>query len=559
MSVFVRVAQLHIHRLYFFNAYSNNGHAQLNFNYILLYFCQLSFSQSEKLEIEGAVIISNSDPSNPVPGTIRWTGLDFEGFNGTVWESLTDCPIDSIDHGQGKTFAQIAVGAHQDFCASQGDESYMAEYLYQHPTVSLAEVQSINNVKCVVPLPDPALPANATVLNPPSGGDDTAMLNAALNQGGAFDGLNRTYRISRLNHTVAGLQLFNITLNPIAGATELIHVNASNVLHYNVNIDAQDQASVYQAVRVFDVPNYRFMKGSIRNIWHKFGGTAGFNRHGGAFRFRNSDNFLVTASTFENIRNDTEYPIHPTGTENIAICNIFWLIGDQTGPVPHGRMFNNNVKNVQSNGRGEASNFMTVQLYNGIASADNLKIYGNRAEDCGKRFLKFQESGGTALSNSYWWRTYQGDLQEPERKWQAFVAMQYGSSNIIVENNRVRLSHGKWDRILVIATTDGPVNDNISIRCNDFLFEKPHANDSSGGGDVIFIDDSTSSANSGREPTNLRIDNNTFREATGLANPSTRSLFFGFRGVLNNVESWITSYTGNTESITYTSARINPI
>lgn len=56
-----------------------------------LMLCQLSFTQSEKLEVEGAVLISDNTSSNPKSGTIRWTGQDFEGFNGSVWKSLTDC------------------------------------------------------------------------------------------------------------------------------------------------------------------------------------------------------------------------------------------------------------------------------------------------------------------------------------------------------------------------------------------------------------------------------------------------------------------------------------
>lgn len=48
-------------------------------------------SQDEKLIIEGAVVISNNDDPNPVAGTLRWTGTDFEGFDGTDWVSLTCC------------------------------------------------------------------------------------------------------------------------------------------------------------------------------------------------------------------------------------------------------------------------------------------------------------------------------------------------------------------------------------------------------------------------------------------------------------------------------------
>ena len=52
--------------------------------------CQIAFSQSEKMEIEGAIVISNSEDQNPSAGTIQWTGQDFEGFDGTEWKSLTN-------------------------------------------------------------------------------------------------------------------------------------------------------------------------------------------------------------------------------------------------------------------------------------------------------------------------------------------------------------------------------------------------------------------------------------------------------------------------------------
>ena len=50
---------------------------------------QQSFSQAEQLNVEGAIVISNSDSSTPVAGTIRWTGEDFQGFDGTQWRTFT--------------------------------------------------------------------------------------------------------------------------------------------------------------------------------------------------------------------------------------------------------------------------------------------------------------------------------------------------------------------------------------------------------------------------------------------------------------------------------------
>ena len=46
----------------------------------------------EKLDVNGAVRIGNTTNAND--GTVRWTGTDFEGYNGTEWVSLTS-PISS--------------------------------------------------------------------------------------------------------------------------------------------------------------------------------------------------------------------------------------------------------------------------------------------------------------------------------------------------------------------------------------------------------------------------------------------------------------------------------
>lgn len=64
---------------------------------IFIYFSlsHITFAQSEKLEVEGAIMISGSEDPNPVAGTIRWSGQDFEGFDGSLWKSLTYCSSDS--------------------------------------------------------------------------------------------------------------------------------------------------------------------------------------------------------------------------------------------------------------------------------------------------------------------------------------------------------------------------------------------------------------------------------------------------------------------------------
>ncbi|MFC2130580.1 hypothetical protein ACFLSQ_04040 [Bacteroidota bacterium] len=47
-------------------------------------------SPNEGLEVNGAVTIGNAtNLATPVDGTVQWTGLDFEGWNGTKWISFT--------------------------------------------------------------------------------------------------------------------------------------------------------------------------------------------------------------------------------------------------------------------------------------------------------------------------------------------------------------------------------------------------------------------------------------------------------------------------------------
>lgn len=57
----------------------------------LLMLMSINLCAQEKMEIEGAIILSNAESDTPKKGTIRWndTTADFEGFNGETWVSLT--------------------------------------------------------------------------------------------------------------------------------------------------------------------------------------------------------------------------------------------------------------------------------------------------------------------------------------------------------------------------------------------------------------------------------------------------------------------------------------
>ncbi|MBK8501334.1 MAG: fibrobacter succinogenes major paralogous domain-containing protein [Saprospiraceae bacterium] len=71
----------------------------------------------EKLEIEGAIVIKNSEDGTPVPGTIRFnpTTNDFEGWNGLQWVSLTgfQYEIGEMMDQDGNTYPTVMIGTQE--------------------------------------------------------------------------------------------------------------------------------------------------------------------------------------------------------------------------------------------------------------------------------------------------------------------------------------------------------------------------------------------------------------------------------------------------------------
>jgi hypothetical protein len=56
-------------------------------------------SPNERLALDGAIQLGNTENFNT--GTIRWTGEDFEGYNGTSWMSLTSSSASQWQQGEG--------------------------------------------------------------------------------------------------------------------------------------------------------------------------------------------------------------------------------------------------------------------------------------------------------------------------------------------------------------------------------------------------------------------------------------------------------------------------
>ena len=70
----------------------------------------LAFSQNSELQIDGKIVLGASDQPNPVKGIIRWSGIDFEGWNGYEWISLTGGRTGSIEDIDGNVYPTTRIG-----------------------------------------------------------------------------------------------------------------------------------------------------------------------------------------------------------------------------------------------------------------------------------------------------------------------------------------------------------------------------------------------------------------------------------------------------------------
>jgi len=87
----------------------------LSILFLMLVSTNSGTAQDEKLIVEGAIVLENNDDSNPVAGTIRWTGTDFEGFDGSNWLSLTCCDSGGPTDCDGNTYATVTIGSQTWF------------------------------------------------------------------------------------------------------------------------------------------------------------------------------------------------------------------------------------------------------------------------------------------------------------------------------------------------------------------------------------------------------------------------------------------------------------
>lgn len=78
--------------------------------FIVISFSSLLHSQV-LMEVDGSIKIASSQIANPEPGTIRWDGNDFLGWNGSRWRSLTtENKTGTVTDVEGNVYKTILIG-----------------------------------------------------------------------------------------------------------------------------------------------------------------------------------------------------------------------------------------------------------------------------------------------------------------------------------------------------------------------------------------------------------------------------------------------------------------
>jgi len=344
------------------------------------------------------------------------------------------------------------------------DDYYLAEYLYQNPDVCFWEQDSAN--KTITSMPTPVPPEDSIYMPSPTGGDDTAMLEAFFqnNAGKSVVGQG-TYKIKTLD-IWNSIDIYNMPMVPAPGAKQMVRVNAPDVRIFNSPVDGQNLGSLAFGFNVEDgAHRFVLVNSGVKNIYHTYGNSAS------AVFIHHANDFYIVCNDFENVIN------HTSDRTKIARANSLWLAGRKGSNLTGGLIANNYSSNHQSNGNGYDAEFFAIQSFDSVSETNPVRIFANRAYNAGKRMTKNQESNTIILSNYVEWNTKDGPLGR--RQLEDVFSAQYGS-NIIVRNNRISISaEGHFQAIFLVNSFNKGIQDNLHFDSNDIEIKDnrdPNAN-----------------------------------------------------------------------------------
>jgi len=360
-----------------------------------------------------------------------------------------------------RTFDYIKSNGLDNACYPNSDH-IVAEYLFQNPDVCYWDVNESNRTISAVDVPTP--PADAVPLPAPSGGNDTAALAAVINANPGRAVVGRgIYKIKNLEIRVS-VDIFNMPMEPVSGAREMVFVRSPDVRIFNSPIDGKSSSSLRFGYHVqAGAHRFHLVNSGMKNVFHRHSGMLnGVVLHG-------VDNFHIACNRFENLINST------SNKSKTARANSIWMAGGD-GRTSGGYIVNNTAINHQSNGGKFDSEFLTVQNYRSTDPNNPLKVFGNRAIDAGKRFTKHQNGDALVLSNHHEWATTHGPLGK--RRMLSYASV-LSSDDVTVRNNRITVAGNSDFDSIFVAFGSRRVQDNIHFDCNDIEIKDTYSLQSS--------------------------------------------------------------------------------
>jgi len=306
---------------------------------------------------------------------------------GSIEQIYTAC-LDTVEPSKVMTFDEIEAHAAARMSTTplhfEDEEDYVGEFMLANVNDPCPYWEYDPIAREVRGIDEPEPPTSAFQLPPPSGGDDTQMIQNAVDTAGArVVGTGGVYQISDdIQIRDNDVRVWDVPTRAREGVTIFWDVkNVSDFRIYRSPMDGDETRTASTGVKADNAPRVHVIKSGLFNTLNKTS-TSGAGFHA----FRASEGYHIAANLWRDIRNDS-------GPASTNRANPVWIQrsnSESNPPAMHGVIAGNRAINAWSTGKLRDSDFVTFQGAD-RAPQDYTLVLGNYAEDFGKRFGKNQD------------------------------------------------------------------------------------------------------------------------------------------------------------------------
>lgn len=423
---------------------------------------------------------------------------DIQFIDGTV--TAYTATVTPVTSGDPMTYTELTA-QKMPHMLLDADMAYMAEYARHNPMSCRLQYDSATNTISTIP---DAAPSNSTLtsLPAPTGGNDTANINAAIASapaGSTIDGGGNTYNVANVTVNKA-IRLSNFDANPWGNqVTTLFAVTAADVQFYDVRMLCQNKDITFGIKAETGADRLHFVRSSYENV--VFTGSSGWAQGAGIF-LRGHSNVYMACPTFRNIISTA------SSGQNGGLRGV-WIDGRGSEAVTGGIILSPIVENIQSNGVNRDGDFFVAQNIGGNAIGGiGFHILAGTGVDFGGRWAKAQTSNIHCYSTIASWTTRTADANaggSGDRQLKAVIDCQ-NANDVTGMNFVFTIEQGCFSisgAYSILSNSIYPDNvrfDNNLIICNNT--SRPYHQM------ILFVRDSSATSNTGSNATNSSMKNN---------------------------------------------------